>query len=155
MAMQPIKLNTLRELAAAGAVRATSIIGQKGGYAVVAKLGLQERPLATQRGAVRMFGTVDAALRVLRDVGITCAQVDTEHYQADRLRPARKDVSQRAEQAAQALAHDRWFREQVQSTLDRMARGEEELIVHDELWYSIEAEARELVKQRSAGTKTR
>lgn len=150
MAIQPIKLDTLRELAAAGAVRATSIIGKKGGYAVVAKLGLQERSLATQRGVVRMFGTADAALRVLRDVGITCAQVDTEHYQPARLRPARNDVSQRAEKATEALAHDRWFRAKVHESLGKIENGTAIYHDHDAMWDSIEAEARALAKKRDA-----
>lgn len=150
MSAHPIKLDTLRELAEAGAIRDTAIIGQKGGFAVVAKLGMQERPLATKRGAIRMFGTADAALRVLRDVGITRAQVDTEHFQAARLRPARRDVSRRAEKATEALAHDRWFRGEVERSLARLENGEATLIPHDTVWDGLEAYAQELVDKREA-----
>lgn len=48
------------------------------------------------------------------------------------------------------LEYDRWFRGQVQSTLDRMARGEEKRIPHDEVWEGLEAYACELVAKRDA-----
>lgn len=71
-----VKLSTARELAAAGSVRETVLVGQRGGYAVLFKVGMGERALATKQGDTRLFGGVDAAARVLREIGIARYHVD-------------------------------------------------------------------------------
>lgn len=73
---QTVKLATARELAAAGSVRDTLLVGQRGGYAVLFKVGQGKRTLATKEGSPRLFSGVDAAARVLRDIGIARYQVD-------------------------------------------------------------------------------
>jgi len=72
-----VKLATARELAAAGSVRDTILVGQDGGYAVLLKIGMQERTLATKEGAPRLFSGLDAAARVLRE------QLGIAHYHVD------------------------------------------------------------------------
>ena len=62
--LQPIKLESLRELVAAGSIKSVTILGQKGGYAVVASIGMQQRTLGTKFGEVRMFGSTDTAVKV-------------------------------------------------------------------------------------------
>ena len=52
-----------------------------------------------------------------------------------------------SQQPPDELKHDQWFRRQVQSTLERVAQGEERLIPHDEFWEGMEAYARELLKR--------
>ncbi len=44
--------------------------------------------------------------------------------------------------------HDLWFRQQVEWSLGRIARGEARLIPHDKFWDEIEAHARELMRSR-------
>jgi hypothetical protein len=147
---QPIKLESLRELVAAGSVKSATILGQKGGYAVLASVGLQQRPLGTKYGEVRTFASTDTAVKALREVGLSQFNLDVTHYEQGRLRAARPDVTHKAQQARAALTHDRWFREQVQSALDSDARGEMTWHDHDTLWADLEADAAKLVAASDA-----
>ncbi len=100
-----VQLATARELAAAGSVQDTLLVGRTGGYAVLFKLGVGERALATKAGATRLFSGLDAAVRVLRrELGITHYQVDTTGYferEVPRTRPDRAEaLKQNHEDAA-------------------------------------------------------
>lgn len=148
---QPIKLETLRELVHAGSVRAATILGQKGGYAVVANIGLQQRPLGNKAGEVRMFSTTDTAVKVLREIGVVQFAVDVSQYEPGNLRPSRPDVKQHYKQAAAAVAHDRWFRQEVERTLDAIQRGDEKLLDSDEMWNELTRDAKRMDAARRAG----
>ena len=50
MTAETIDHGTLSRLVEAGAVRGAHIVGQRGGWAVLVKYGMTERPLAAQRG---------------------------------------------------------------------------------------------------------
>ncbi|MGH8190194.1 MAG: hypothetical protein ACREP2_01950 [Rhodanobacteraceae bacterium] len=152
--LQPIKLESLRELVAAGSVTSATILGQKGGYAVLASIGVQQRPLGTKLGEVRMFGSTDTAVKVMRDLGVYQFNVDVTHFEAGRLRAARPDVTEKAKSAATALAYDRWFRKQVSAAVDKDKRGETVWHDHDAIWDELEAQAAELVaaKQKKSST---
>ncbi|MFT4247035.1 MAG: hypothetical protein QM581_03220 [Pseudomonas sp.] len=111
---QTVKLATARELAAAGSIRDTLLVGQRGGYAVLLKLGGGERALATRDGSLRLFSGLDAAARVLRDLGIDRYQVDaTGLAEDDPVRRKRPDRAAALKEVHQAAAHDEWFRSQV------------------------------------------
>jgi hypothetical protein len=143
--LQPIKLESLRELVAAGSIKSATILGQKGGYAVVASIGMQQRPLGTKFGEVRMFGSTDTAVKVLRELGLSHFNLDVSNYEEGRLRAARPDVTAKAKNAATAVAHDRWFREQVTEAIAKDARGETTWHDHDAMWDELEAQAARLV----------
>jgi hypothetical protein len=147
----PIKLEMLRELVDAGSVNAATIVGQTGGYAVVAKVGLQQRPLATKQGQVKMFANADTAIRTLRELGVFHTSVDSSNWHEGRLRSARPDVTQKAKAANTALAHDRWFRDQVNNVKDEIEVGTVTLIGHDALWDGLEAHAAKRVTEREGG----
>ena len=55
MATDTITHETVLQLVEAGAIRAAHVVGQKGGWGVLFKYGMTERPLAAQRGNVRVF----------------------------------------------------------------------------------------------------
>lgn len=150
----PLKPESFRDLVISGAVKSATILGRKGGYAVLAGIGREQRPLGTRQGTVRTFSTADTAIKWLRGLGVYHAQLDTTHLEEGSLRPPRPDTARKSREANAALEHDRWFRGQVQSTLDRMARGEEKLVPHDEVWDDLEAYARELAAKRDAGKVT-
>lgn len=143
--LQPIKLESLRELVAAGSIKSATILGQKGGYAVVASIGMQQRPLGTKFGDVRMFGSTDTAVKVLRELGLSQFNLDVSNYEEGRLRAARPDVTAKAKNAAAAVAHDRWFREQVTEAIAKDERGEAIWHDHDAMWDELEAHAAALV----------
>jgi len=104
---------TLTQLAVAGAIDKTLVVGQTGGWSIVVRYGKSEHPLAAQRSRqVRLFKKMETLVSYLRDVGISQFDVDATDYEADPAkRPDRADALKRAHEAAE---HDRWFREQVQ-----------------------------------------
>jgi len=146
-----IKLENLRMLAEVGSIHTATIVGQRGGYAVVARVGLQERTLATKYGRVRLFSSADAAAKVLREAGLGQATLDFTHYEPGRLRAARPDTTARFQRAAEALEHDAWFRDQVQQSLDTVRDGRAVWHDHDALFDRLEAHAAQRVTERGAG----
>jgi len=104
---------TLAQLAGAGAIEKTLVVGQTGGWSIVVRYGKSEHPLAAQRSRqVRLFKKMETLVSYLRDVGISQFDVDASDYAAEPAkRPDRADALKRAHEAAE---HDRWFREQVQ-----------------------------------------
>ena len=145
-----IKLESLRILVEVGSVRAATIVGQRGGYAIVAQVGMQARTLATKYNQVRMFGTADAAAKILREAGISQATLDLTHYEPGRLRAARPDVTARIQRANDALEYDTWFRGEVRKSLDKIERGEAVWHDHDEMFDRLEAYAAKRVAERDA-----
>lgn len=145
-----IKLDTLRMLAAAGSIRAASIIGQRGGYTVVAQAGMQTCTLATKYNRVRMFGSADAAARILRDAGIARTTLDLTHFAPGRLRAARPDVAVRTQRANEALTYDRWFRSEVRKSIEKIERGEAVWHDHDEMFDRLQTYAAQRVAERNA-----
>ena len=118
--IETIDHTTLSRLVEAGAVRGAHIVGQSGGWAVLVKFGLSERPLAAQRSRqVRLFRKFETLVAYLKGVGIARFDVDATSYDATTLtaarRPDRADALKRAHEAA---AYDTWLREQVQASID-------------------------------------
>jgi len=152
---QSIKLENLRDLVNMGAVKTATILGQKGGYAVLAKLGTQDRILANKVGEVKMFATTDTAVRELTRLGLSSFLLDTSGYEAGLLRAPRKDVSARAKAAKQALAYDQWVREQVDEALAEEKNGTATWHSHDDVWKDVLAETAQLVAERDRAPKAK
>lgn len=119
MTPDTIDHNTLSRLVEAGAVRGAHILGQRGGWAVLVKYGMHERPLAAQRsGQVRIFRKFETLVGYLREIGIAKFDVDAANYDAAVLKSAqRPDRAEAMRRAHAAAAHDGWFREQVEQAL--------------------------------------
>lgn len=120
MSAETIDHGTLSRLVEAGAVKGAHIVGQSGGWAVMVKYGMVERPLATQRSRqVRLFRKFDTLVAYLKDIGIARFDVDAANYAPDTptaiRRPDRAEALKRTHEAA---AYDSWFREQVQASID-------------------------------------
>lgn len=113
---QTLQLATARELAAAGSVRDTVLVGQPGGYSVMFKVGATERALATKAGATRLFAGLDAAVRVLRsELGISHYQVDASGYSDDpEKRRRRPDRTAALKQAREDAAYTEYLRQGIQ-----------------------------------------
>ena len=77
--MQPVQIATARALVAAGAVRAASLIGQPGGWAIVLRVGVSEQFIESKRGGVRLLRSLDAAARVLDELGVRRIEVDASN----------------------------------------------------------------------------
>lgn len=105
-----------RHLVDAQAIRGASIIGQPGGWAVMLKIGMHERPLAAQRsgGKPRTWRSLDACVAFLKaELHLARFDLDATHHSAVALQPARPDAALRMRRVHAAAEHDKWFREQV------------------------------------------
>jgi len=86
-----IKEPVFRELVQASAVAGATVTGQEKGFAVMVRFGTGEKILATTRGAVRLFASLDTAGAFIRDVGLPRFDVDMSRHEPGRLRKARPD----------------------------------------------------------------
>ena len=116
---------TLVRLVEAGAVRATSVIGQAAGWGVIVKYGKAERPLASKRGHLRLFRRLETVVSYLKDMGIARFEVDLGSFDANALRATRgrPDTAAAMKRGHQAIAHDKWFRRQVELGLRDLEAG--------------------------------
>lgn len=105
-----VRLDTLRELVAAGSVRSATLLGQRGGFAVLVRIGMSERLLANRAGQPRLYAKLDTAAKDLRAWGFGEFIVNVAHYEPGRLRAARPDRSAALKAAHEASAHSNWLR---------------------------------------------
>ena len=136
----------------AAAIQGASIIGQPGGWGVMLKFGITEKPLGAQRtDQPRVWRSLDRCMDYLKtELHIT--RVDlldaSKHSDASDKTTVRKDTSERMRQAHAAAAHDKWFREQVQASLDDPSPG----VANDDVKQKFAAK-RAALKQRIVGNK--
>lgn len=111
-----------RRMADASAIRGVSIIGQPGGWSVVLKLGLQERPLGAQRtDKPRTWRSLDRAVAYVKDE-LHIARFDlldaTNHSEGEAVAGSSPvAAAERLRNAHQAAAYDKWFRAEVEEGL--------------------------------------
>ena len=86
-----IKEPVLRELVQASAVVGATVTGQEKGFSVSVRFGSGERTLATTRGGIRLFASLDTAGAFIRGVGLPRFDVDMTGHEPGRLRKARPD----------------------------------------------------------------
>jgi hypothetical protein len=121
MATDTIDHTTLMRLVEAGAVRSAHVVGQPGGWGVIVKYGMVERPLAAQRSReVRIFRKLETLVSYLKEIGLPRFDVDAANFDPDTLKETRKrpDRAAAMRSAHEAAAYDAWFREQVQASID-------------------------------------
>lgn len=129
-AVSIVKLSTLRDLVEAKSVRAASIVGEKGGWAVAVRFGQAERVLAGKNGERRLFTKLDTAARQLIDLGLVSFEVHGADYE---MAPARTPRPDRAAAMKAANAYGAWLKGEVQGTVEALARGEMALISEAEM----------------------
>ena len=104
-------LNTIdtrlaKQLQEACALRGVSIVGVAGGWSVLVKVGMSEKPLGAQRtGRVRTWRSLDTLIDYLRtDLGITKIDgVDASGHNPAAVHQSRPDVAGRMRQAHQSV----------------------------------------------------
>ena len=106
-----------KRMVEACAIRGASIIGQPGGWGVVLKLGMIEKPLGAQRSdAPRLWRSLDRCIDYLKNE-LHIARFDmldaTNHSAVAVGGRTCNDASERLRNAHEAAAHDKWFRDQV------------------------------------------
>ncbi|OMG71390.1 hypothetical protein [Burkholderia ubonensis] len=123
MATDTIDQKTLAGLVEAGAVRSAHVVGQRGGWGVLFKYGMTERPLATQRGSVRTWAKFETLATYLRELGIVRFEVDAAQYDPAASRStAEQSKAERAREQMKAAhadaAYNKWFRETVKASIE-------------------------------------
>lgn len=151
MSSQTIDTAMAKRLVEAAAIRGASIIGQPGGWSVMLKLGLQEKPLGAQRSdKPRTWRSLDRCVDYLRkELHIVRFELlDATHYSDAALEgKSRADASDRLRIAHEAAAHDKWFREQVEQAIKEANDPAAKWISHNEAHKSWAAKRAELLKR--------
>jgi len=145
MAKETIDHSTLAEWVSTGAIDGAHAVAQLGGWSVLVKSGVLERPLAATRSKkVRTFRKLDSLVTYLHDLGIHHLEVDATQYEKVGVQTrARPDQSEAMRKTHEAAEYDRWFR----------ARVEQSLLVADDpatKWISHETVQASMQKQREA-----
>ena len=114
---------TLRRLVDAGAHVGAEVVGGAGGWGVVINYGRASQTLAATRGTPRIWRQFETLAGYLKELGIVEYRVNTAEFEpgAAAAKPDDKrsaTASERMKRAHQAAAHDAWFREQVQASID-------------------------------------
>lgn len=132
---ETIDHGSLAKLVEAGAVRAAHVVGQAGGWAVLVKYGLVERPLAAQRSRqVRLFRKFETLVAYLKDLGIVRYDVDAIHFDPAGLPSTRRpDRSAALKKAHDAAAHREWFLQQVDIGLAEADNVATQFAAHDDV----------------------
>ena len=116
-----VRLNVLRELVGANSVQSAVLVGQEGGWTVLVRYGRHERALAAKAGGVRVFRTLESAVKLLRGLGLPRVDLDATGWDPD------EPPGRRRPDTAAALrsmhSHDKWFREQVNVGLEDLDAG--------------------------------
>jgi len=147
---QTIDTNMAKRMVEASAISGASIIGQPGGWAVMLKLGMQERLLGIQRGnKPRMWRSLDTCMEYLK-TELHIARIDsldaTHHSVAQVPGVVRPDSARRMRDAFEASAHTKWLETKVATSSAGLKDGSNRRIDADE-WAQIRAEKQ---KQRAA-----
>lgn len=146
---------TAERLAEGQAIQAATILGQPGGWAVRIRYGSTERVIAAQRAQrPRLWRNLNTAAAYVREtLGMDRFEVDATAHDPAAIDRSRPDTAERQRQAHEAAEHDRWFRAEVQKTLDGIADGSVRLIEEEE-WRRI-SEARRAELLRSIAERSR
>ena len=121
MSTHTIDTAMAKRMVEAAAIRGASIIGQPGGWAVMLKLGTQEKPLGVQRSdKPRIWRSLDSCMEYLKKE-LHIARVDlldaTDHSDVPLVGKSRPDAAKRMRGAFEAADRDKWFRSEVTQAL--------------------------------------
>ena len=119
-----INPNNLKELIAAQAINGADVVGEKGGFVVLLKVGMTERVLAARdkTGQIkrRLFSSLDAVDKYLRkNLHIVTYQVTSEYFEPAQTQPRYLKNAERLKEVHEAAAYDKWFRAQVEQSLQQ------------------------------------
>jgi hypothetical protein len=115
--------STLRRLVDAGAEVGAEVVGSASGWGVVIRYGRASQTLSATRGAPRTWRRFETLAGYLKELGIVEYRVNTAKFASGTGAGKQDDkrsvtASERMKRAHRAAAHDTWFREQVQASID-------------------------------------
>ncbi len=145
-----------KRMVEASAIRGASIIGQPGGWSVMLKMGMMEKPLGAQRSdKPRMWRSLDRCVDYLKkELHIARFELlDATNFSTVALvGKSREDASERLRSAHEAAAHDKWFRAQVEIGLAEADDPAAEWVSNEEANASWAKKRAELAKRAEGGT---
>ena len=149
MTTETIDHNTLARLVEANAVHGTHVVGRPGGWGVVVKYGMTERPLAATRSReVRVFKKLETLVGYLKDIGIDSFDVDAANFDPQTVTTtSRPDASEALKRAHEAAAHDKWFRAEVAKGIEEADDPAAEWVSHEDAKASWAKKRAALVKR--------
>jgi hypothetical protein len=106
-----------------------------------------ERALAARRGAIRLFSRFDTLVKYLKSIGIAQFNVNISNYDDSVKRVSRPDTRQRLEHTKEAVAYDKWFREQVAEGIREADDPKTAMATHEEVLGDMQRQ-REAIKAR-------
>ncbi|NDP59541.1 MAG: hypothetical protein GZ090_09310 [Oxalobacteraceae bacterium] len=111
-----------KRMVEAQAIRGASIIGQPGGWSVMLKFGVTEKPLGAQRtDKPRIWRSLDRCVDYLKSE-LHIARFDTldATYYSDVpiAGNARNDCAERMRAAHEAAAYDKWLKAEIQEAIE-------------------------------------
>lgn len=125
--VQQLTLEQFRATVESGGVMTVTLKACGATFAMQAETRRGDAVLVdSRRKQPRMFTDPRKAMRILRDMGILNAKLDTVAWQpeqADILRKPRPAAAVQMKAAHEAAAHDKWFRQQVEIGLADMKAG--------------------------------
>ena len=138
MSTHTIDTATVKRLVEARAIRGAAIIGRPGGWSVLLKYGMEERPLGIQRAdRPRLWRSLDTCVDYLKEELhiVRIDLVDATQHNAGAPLPgkSRPDAAERMRNAFAAAEHDAWFREQVEIGLQEADDPATKWIPHEEV----------------------
>ena len=146
-----------RRMVEASAIRGASIIGQPGGWSVMLKLGMTEKPLGTQRtDKPRMWRSLDTCMDYLmNELHIVRVDgLDGSNFSANDVnRTTRADSSERLKHAHGATAYDKWFRAQVEAAIKEADDPNTEWVPHEVVKKDMAKQGKALKARIAAGAK--
>jgi len=154
---QTIDTTTARRMAETGTIRGAAIIGQPGGWSVMLKMGMVEKPLgAVKTDRPRVWRSVDSLLAYLRK-DLQIVKIDgldaTHHKAADVVRRARPDQAARMKRAHEAAAHDAWFQAEVGAAIKEADDPNTQWVSHADAMADMHKHLDKLEKQAKAKAK--
>ena len=142
---------TARQMVEACAIRGASIIGQPGGWSVMLKMGMTEKPLGTQRtDKPRMWRSLDACIGyITNELHIVKLDgLDASNFSKDDVsRQVRADSSARLKRAHEAAAYNKWFIAQVEEGIREADDPNAVFIPHEEVKKQFAAKREKLQKR--------
>ena len=139
--MQSMTLEQLRTASEAGGVSGVTLKGEGGSFFVqIATRNGSGAVLAKARSSEpRCFGNPAAALKVLRDVGITIGQFDASEWNPSEREPVARSSDSRAlalRKAHEAAAYNEWLAAEIQEAVDDIRPS----ISHDAVMAEMDAD---------------
>ena len=147
--MKSMTIEQLRAASDAGGVEGVTLKGQGGAFLVqiATRSGAAALLAKARSNEPRRFGNPVAALKVLRDVGITIGQFDASEWNPSEREPVERSSDNRAQalrKAHKAAAYNEWLAAEIQESIDDPRPN----IAHNDVMAEMNADMAALMDER-------